>query len=139
MARVRVVNDISGFETNIAHDSRNMSGGFLGWIRLLRPDGEDSGYVYLCDEPVAPHLGGKEQNGGPYVVMSRPAKDAPSLIATLSRNGALQMRYDGDDELTGSAVITPLTGWVASEIQADIEARFNVRCRPPTKHEYVLP
>ena len=77
-------------------------------------------------QPVAGHLGGKSQPGGPYVVMSRPVVQALILLDVLQSGRPLQIRYTGEDDGSGTGVLEDVGGALDAGILADAGARFGV-------------
>lgn len=126
MAFVSVTNQITSYATAFLGDGPNAAGGFLGWIQLKRPDGDDAGYIYLSDKPVEGHLGGRSQPGGPYVVMSRPVSQALILLNALQSGHPMQIRYAGEDNGAGTGFLEDSGGALDAGIVADASERFNI-------------
>jgi hypothetical protein len=126
MAFVSVTNQITSYRTAFLGDGPDGGGGFLGWIQLKRPDGDDAGYIYLSDKPVEGHLGGRSQPGGPYVVMSRPVSQALVLLNVLQSSHPMQIRYAGEDNGAGTGFLEDSGGALDAGIVAEASERFNV-------------
>ncbi|WP_423068321.1 hypothetical protein [Devosia sp. CN2-171] len=122
MARFEIVNRIARYNTTFMGAEPDLEPGFLGWIELIRPNGDPAGYIYLEDKAKGSRLGGVGRFDPPYVVMSRPIREAALLFTVLDSNRPLQLRYHGEEERGGSTFLEEDFTTQTEEIRQDIES-----------------
>lgn len=129
MTQLNIVNKIASFTHVYVGDDDFGAGGFLGWLRLSKPNGEDAGYIYLSDRVQGPHIGGRSQAGGPYVVMSRPVVQAPIILALLNSGRPLVIQYVGEDNGDNSSAFLreDLELQVTGELRDDVTTNFRIK------------